>query len=191
MKHYPTIKQRVECTSRFRLQEGWKQLKENRNHSTQRSNEGRCSSSSSDIGSSAPSNGFLKPRLGMKILSTSIGWEFYSKNCVREKLRVPQTSIWARQHARKLQATYDMLFQWSPLLVLMFLGDALVFSKNVKETKNDIRVVFQEVQRANLKLKPMKCHFFQETWKKNWAQKPENDLDFAVTTDVSSKILLG
>ena len=48
------------------------------------------------------------------------------------------------------------------LFVLRFLDDVLVFSKNVEEHEKHMRLVFQSLRRANLKLKPKKCRLFEK-----------------------------
>ena len=49
--------------------------------------------------------------------------------------------------------------QWQ--IFLCYLDDILIFSRSVDRHLEDLRTVFQRLRKANLKLKPKKCHFFQ------------------------------
>ena len=47
--------------------------------------------------------------------------------------------------------------------VLIFLDDVLVFSKTEKEHKEHLRIVFEALRKANLKLKPKKFKLYQNS----------------------------
>jgi hypothetical protein len=49
--------------------------------------------------------------------------------------------------------------QWESLLI--YLDDVVVFGKSLDETMNRLKVVFQRLREAKLKLKPKKCVLFQ------------------------------
>jgi hypothetical protein len=50
--------------------------------------------------------------------------------------------------------------QWQ--ICLCYLDDILIFSRSVVQHLEDLKVVFQKLRQAKLKLKPKKCHFFQK-----------------------------
>ena len=50
--------------------------------------------------------------------------------------------------------------QWQ--ILLCYLDDILIFSKTVSQHFNHLREVFLRLRKAHLKLKPKKCHFFQQ-----------------------------
>ena len=51
--------------------------------------------------------------------------------------------------------------QWKELLI--YLDDILVFGKDFKEHLHRLEMVFTTLMKANLKLKPTKCHLFQKS----------------------------
>ena len=50
--------------------------------------------------------------------------------------------------------------QWETLLI--YLDDVILYSSTLGEQLKQIRIVLSRFLKANLKLKPSKCHFFQE-----------------------------
>ena len=46
---------------------------------------------------------------------------------------------------------------------LIYLDDIIVFSKAPKEHLTQLRVVFEKLKEAGLKLKPSKCEFFKKS----------------------------
>ena len=53
--------------------------------------------------------------------------------------------------------------QWEILLI--YLDDVIVFGKTVEEEIQRLRVVFERLRKAGLKLKPSKCSLFQQSVK--------------------------
>ena len=50
--------------------------------------------------------------------------------------------------------------QWSTCFI--YLDDVLIFSRNFEQQVERLQEVFCRIQKANLKLKPTKCHLFKE-----------------------------
>jgi len=53
-----------------------------------------------------------------------------------------------------MELTYD--------ICLVYLDDILVFSKTFEEHCNRLTAIFDRLQKFMLKLKPTKCHLFQQ-----------------------------
>jgi hypothetical protein len=51
--------------------------------------------------------------------------------------------------------------QWNT--VVIYLDDVIILGKNFEDTLANLETVFSRFQKANLKLKPKKCKFFQES----------------------------
>lgn len=59
----------------------------------------------------------------------------------------------------RLMETIFAGLQWDTLLI--YLDDIIVFGKTIEDELHRLRVVFQRLRKANLKLKPKKCALFQ------------------------------
>ena len=54
------------------------------------------------------------------------------------------------------------LFRQFTYNCIIYLDDIIVFSKTLEEHLTRLRVVFEKLKRAELKLKPSKCEFFKQ-----------------------------
>ena len=50
--------------------------------------------------------------------------------------------------------------QWK--VALLYLDDIIVFSSTVEQQLERLRLVFERIRKANLQLKPKKCHLFRK-----------------------------
>ncbi|GBN10299.1 Retrovirus-related Pol polyprotein from transposon 297, partial [Araneus ventricosus] len=71
-----------------------------------------------------------------------------------------------RPEDRESPATFEILMETvlrglSSEACLVYLDDIIIVGRTFEEHLNNLRKVFQRLQKANLKLKPKKCRFFQ------------------------------
>ena len=70
-------------------------------------------------------------------------------------------------HLASAPATFERLrenvmrgFQWKNLLI--YLDDLIIFSKDVSSHLTKLEEIFKRLRKANLKMKPSKCHLFEQ-----------------------------